>query len=509
MTRSRRFIWNYFSASANQATVVLVAIVTAPLLLRWLGQERYGAFRVTLDWLGYLALLELGLGGALPPLFAKAVGQTDILAIRRTMSAGIRAYIGVGLFGSILWMGLTLINTKMVPIDARFSSDLQVGWIIVAVTRLLTSPLAPFRPLMESCQKNYWIDGFVILQSLCVMTTSVLFAWMGWGITGQCLGLGLGSVLFYLAIAWKASRDFPGILTQALQVKPNAETWQAIRSLNRPTFIRQMCFQVGVLSDGILVALVLGPEMVVPLVMTQRLCALALTQLRAIAGASWAGLVELQTKNRSELFNQRLIELTSLLTILAVGSLVPIVSYNRHFVTRWVGEQYYVSDWLTIIAAGNAYLLALTMLWNWCMVGTGQVRELVTVSVYSTVINLAISLLLIRPLGVVGPVLGTFLAFLSTHLWYLPILLGRHFGTSGALLVKSIAVPLGWGLPYGGAIWWISRSHVPWGWFGLLAEMAIAALAYWVIAWKAIFNDSQRANFLARARNAIPRRLAA
>src|SRR5262245_58190790 len=101
MTRTRRSIYTYFSGIGYQAITLLVAIVTTPLLLRWLGEERYGAFRVILDWLGYLALLELGLGGALCPLLAKAVGSGDSVTIRQTLAAGIRAYLWVSVLALV------------------------------------------------------------------------------------------------------------------------------------------------------------------------------------------------------------------------------------------------------------------------------------------------------------------------------------------------------------------------------------------------------------------------
>ena len=54
---------------------------------------RLGAYRMIIGWYGYLTLLDFGLGGALSPLLARALGQGDTQALRGTLATGIRAYL--------------------------------------------------------------------------------------------------------------------------------------------------------------------------------------------------------------------------------------------------------------------------------------------------------------------------------------------------------------------------------------------------------------------------------
>src|SRR5581483_1639314 len=75
--RVRRSIWTFFTEQASTLVILLVALVATPLLLGWLGDERYGAVEAAAEWLGYVGLLEFGIGGALLPLIARAVAQRD------------------------------------------------------------------------------------------------------------------------------------------------------------------------------------------------------------------------------------------------------------------------------------------------------------------------------------------------------------------------------------------------------------------------------------------------
>src|SRR4051812_5638077 len=108
----------------NGITLVIGLLVT-PLLLRWLGEERFGAFRVSLDWIGYLGLLELGLGAALPPLLARSLGQGNSDGIRNTLAAGLRAYFRITLLMLVAGLGLVAGIRFLVPVQPDQIVDLQ------------------------------------------------------------------------------------------------------------------------------------------------------------------------------------------------------------------------------------------------------------------------------------------------------------------------------------------------------------------------------------------------
>ena len=265
--------------------------------------------------------------------------------------------------------------------------------------------------------------------------------------------------------------------------------------------------RLGLLTDAIVAGRLLGLEAPAVLFVTQRLAALAQAQLQGIGAASWAGLAELHAQGRTDVFNRRLVELTRLVAVLGVAALAPIVAYNRRFFELWMlarmGPQGYGGDAVAAVAAFNALVLAVVSLWNWCFSGTGQVHRVAGASALGAAINLAASVALTRSLGVVGPLLGTTIAYLSIQAWVLPLLLRRTFGTPLGPLLRAVALPLAWGLPYAAALSWLARSHPPRGWPGLAAAMALAALGFLAFAALALLGPDDRA--LSRARLAALR----
>src|SRR5437868_2451920 len=167
MTRTRRSFWSYLSSVAFSLVTMAVAIVSTPLLLAWLGAERFGAYRAASDWGGYLSLLELGLGNALLPLLAWSLARSDKDGLRATVAAGIRAYSWMALAMLAGGIALGLILPWLVPVSAAVVSDLRRGYWIGLLAILLV-PVSPFRLLAEAAQKAYVVNGLLILQSLLI-----------------------------------------------------------------------------------------------------------------------------------------------------------------------------------------------------------------------------------------------------------------------------------------------------------------------------------------------------
>jgi O-antigen/teichoic acid export membrane protein len=503
--RTQRTAANFAAGLLYTSVTVLVAFLATPLLLDWLGTERFGAFRAAGDWFSHLGILELGLSGALAPLLALALGRGDRGAVRSTMAEGIRAFVIVTAAAIAAGAALTLVITWLVPVTPALAADLKRACLI-GLVGLLAFPLTPFRQLAEGGQRGYVVSAFLLAQSLVTTGLALLLARAGWGISGQFLALLAGQAVFVGLLVRDGLVRVPGMLGEAMRGPRDADARARLRHLNLPTFLFDLSGRVGLLTDNIVLALMLGPAKVVPLYMTQRLIVLAQGQLQGVGNSSWAGLAELHARGHHERFNARLVELTHLVAALGVAVLVPLAAYNQHFVARWVGSAHFGGDLVTVVAVINAYVLAILSLWGWCFSGTGQVRALVPVSVVGATVNLVASIVLARRVGVAGPLLGTLAGFATTTAWFLPLQLHRTFGTRIGSLAGAAVRPVLLSAPLCALVVWLARAHEPAGWIGLGAEMAAAAgilLAFW---WFVVLRAVERSSYKERLRAMMPRR---
>jgi O-antigen/teichoic acid export membrane protein len=506
MSRTRRAAWYTATQLLFTAITFAVGLAVTPLVVHWLGDARFGACRVVLEYYGYLSLLELGLGGALAPLLARAVGTGDRAGLRGALAAGVRVYCGVALATAAVVLVLAPGITWLVPVSPADAADLRRGWLVGLFSFLLLL-LSPFRALAEASQRGYFVNLLMTAQAVIMAAASVALARAGWGITGQVVALVLGNATVMLALAWDGARRYPGVLGAGLLTRPDPRVWRDLWSLSPPTLLLNLCARVGLLTDYIIVGKVLrGTGPVTTLFLTQRLAVVAQNQLQGVGNAAWAGLAELHARGQRETFLRRLVELTGLLAVLGVAALGPIVAYNRRFFELWVPREAYGGDAVILVASANTLLLALFTLWTWCFIGTGQVRRVVPLAAAMAAINLAASVSLTWWLGLIGPLLGTLVSFVAVYLWGLPLLLRRTFGAPVRELAAALARPLACGVPYVLALRWLAHVHTPpWGWAGLIAEMGAAALAFLALAWRVLLSPTDRDRWRLRLALILPR----
>jgi O-antigen/teichoic acid export membrane protein len=440
--RVRRSLWNFASSAVFLVVTMLVALEATPWLVAWLGEKRYGGYRVVADGLGYLTLLELGLGGAVGPLLARALGRGDEAALRRTVAEGTRAYMRV----SLITLAVGVMLTPLVPFFARDLegpdiSDLRRAWL-VGLSAVLSLWLLPLRAVLEARQLGFAVNLALTGQSVFITALSLVLARAGWGMTGQAAAFSVGVWLCALSLAMIGLRLQPGLLRATFQEPRSPEARADLRALGGPSLIINVCSRVGLLADNLIVGGMLGAARVTSLVTTQRLIQAGQGVLQSVGSASWAALAELHAQKHAETFNKRLIEMSRLTAILGAAGLAPIVAFNREFVRLWMGQEVpYGGTLVAASAAINAFLLAEISLWAWCFTATGKARALLWPSVASAVVNLAASIILTGCVGLAGPLLGTTLGLVTVGLWALPWLLRREFGTSLRALAWAVLPP--------------------------------------------------------------------
>jgi O-antigen/teichoic acid export membrane protein len=483
--------------------VTLIAgIIATPLTLRWLGSERLGAFRAATDWLGYLGLFELGLGGALMPLFARALAATNETALAAALTAGFRSFRRVAGLMAVAGLILMLTISRLVPVDLGNHRDLEVG-VGIGLLTIAFVPLSPLRWVADACQRSYFVNGAMVAQSLTITTGAVAFAHAGWGIKGQFAAVVIGGAIFQFLIWFDARRNArtSASLGKIAAKSDVDEAMREIRKLNTPTLILSICGRIGLLTDNIVIAFFISPAAVVPFMLTQRLAQVAQGQLQSVGGATWAALAELHMTGQSEIFNQRLIELTRFVTIIGLTGTIPIVCYNRSFVGLWIGPTQYGGDLLCVLAGLNAVLLAVLSLWSWTFSGTGLVAKIMPLNIIAVVINVVVSVVATREFGLPGPLIGTTVAFLGVFIWWEPRLLASSFGTSTRQLLLAVWHPVALALPFAGTLWMIVKQHPPRGWLQLGVETGSAAVLFAGYALLAIMNEAERRTWLARFRS--------
>src|SRR5262245_23713377 len=333
MSRTRNSAWNLAAGGTYALTAAATNLLATPLLLGWLGPERFGAFKALTDWIGYITFFELGLGGALMAALASRIGQDDQASVARMLAAGLRAYCRVMLAQLAGGIALVAALPFLISPKGLKEGELRIAGAIALLPIVLT-PLLVFRALAEARQRGY-LNWLLMTAQVLVMTgLSLLMARLGWELRGQGMAFAAAQVPSLLVLAWDGSRTYRGVW----KADPNRADRSALWRLSWPTFVHGLTDRIGLVSDNIVIAWILGPAPVVSFFVTQQLAAMGQFFLRGLGQATWAGLAELYARRDETRLRTRLLELTGMVSGLGLAALAPIAAYNRFFVQLWVGR---------------------------------------------------------------------------------------------------------------------------------------------------------------------------
>jgi O-antigen/teichoic acid export membrane protein len=495
MSRTQKSAWNVASGLVFTVVSLSAAFFATPWLLHWLGSERFGTFKVLMDWMGYLALFEWGLGGALMTCLALKISHGDKSEVRSYLTAGMQAYLWVMPAMLIIGIGLVVALPNIVELEEATSYELLISGLIYLLPVLLT-PLYIFRSLAEARQRNYILSLLMTIQTIVTTGLLIATAWAGWGLPGQSLSIAVAQIPAVLILMWDGIRGYGPIWPSP----PNSSAKKELWSLSWPTFVHGFTERIGIVGDNVIIGWILGPVAVVPFYLTQRLASLVKSQLYSLGNSTWAALVNLYSQGQISTFRSRLLELTNAISGLGVALLGPIAAFNHHFISRWVGYSNFAGDAVNIIACINIWLWSIYSLWGWPVFGTGHIRLWIPYAVVFTVINVTLSIVGTLALGLIGPLLGTLISFLIINSWALPRILNQIFELSPWVLWQTALAPLTWGLPYSIILWLIAKTHTPSGWLVLAAEMGLSSLCGLFLWWNLSLNDDSRKQWRSRLR---------
>ena len=442
MSRTNRSFLSSITFVCGSLVSLVIAILTTPLLLGWLGEERFGAFRVSVEWIGYIVLLDFGLSGTLQAKTAERLGKHNHAAAICGIRQAMRRFVFIAI---LQWIAILFIGLYATVLVKGISQDhlLELRWgLAIACVGLFLAPLHLLRPLLDSSQQSYWVNLAIFAQSIGIVLLSVLFASVGWGLIGQFLAVTLGSLIFTTVLLCVVRRRYSEFWTAQSDIEP-------LPLVEWPMLIFNVSGRIGVLSDSMILGAITGSVQVTIFYVTQRFFMTALAQVYGIGNSAWAALAELYYRKEMHSLRERFHELNRLVVLLCMASMGPLWIVNEALITLWVGKVHYGGEALSGLTAIQASLMAIVSLWAWPFAGTGKMNHVLTPMVIGSLLNIVISIVCTIYFGIVGPALGTVVGYLLVFVPAYAYLLRSEFGVSVKKLLTDILIAFSLFLPFG------------------------------------------------------------
>jgi O-antigen/teichoic acid export membrane protein len=412
--RLRGILRGLITAFGNRLIAIAVSLLSVPLTVGYLGAERYGAWIAIGSLLAWLQLADLGIANGLTNAVTSAVGRgrEDLARIYISSSLLMLTLIAVvtGIAGMIVapfidWDRLFGVTSNLA------STELEPALAIAFTIFLLQFPLSVVSKVFLAYQEghiaNYWSAASNVLSLLALVAVTQTeggLPLLVLAVSGTGLILGIASALWLFS-------------TRRRSVAPNYGSAQlsAMKEMGRTGmlfFLIQILALIVFQGDNLIIAYFLGAEQVTPYAVTYRLFGYASLLPTLAFSYVWVAYTEAFTRGDVQWVRKTFYRTLVLGTGSTAMLAVPLVIVSQPFIRWWAGAEAVPSQDLVYWMAAWSILHAFTGSIASLLASASHLKAQVVYSLVATIMNVALSILLVHRWGSPGVMAATVISYL-------------------------------------------------------------------------------------------------
>jgi O-antigen/teichoic acid export membrane protein len=482
----------------------LLGLMVLPFNVAHLGASAYGLWVLTGSVTAYFSVLDLGYGGALVKFVAQYRARRDYRALNEILST---LFVVFASFGVLTYLVAIVIAVFLGRLFHLTPEQAHIGRIVLLVTSLnvaVGTAVGVFGGVINGFQR-YDLNNVVgTLSSVVIALVNVAVLSAGFGLVELVAATTCVRLLTYVIYRANAYRVFPGLRIRLSSFR--RERLREVTMFSVYMLLIDWANKLNYSVDAIVIGAFLNTSAVAVWTVGQRLAEITQRLTNQLNDVLFPTVVDNDSAARLDRLQAIFIQGTrlSLATVIPMGGAMMLLA--GPLVHAWIGPEFSGSVLvvqllsLTVIArVGNATASTL-------LKGAGEHRLVAFTNVAAAVANLALSIAIVKPLGLAGVAIGTLVPVcLASTLVLFPAGCRRVRLPIRRALAEAVW-PAVWPAAVTTAYVLGTRDLVPANLVAVGAEMVVAAGVYALIFVFFGISAQQRRLYLSRALELAQRR---
>jgi len=419
-------------------------------MVHFLGDREYGLWVLAGTLVGYSTYMDLGLRASVNRHVAVAIGVNDTDECNRIFNTSVMLYSVLGLVALLLTAVIASLS-PMIFGSHDYAKLFGKVILILGLNTALGFPMRSFGGLLAA-QLRYDINAAIRFISLILRTTCIVWV------------LSIGYKI--LALAWVSFLSgIPGKILKVYFTKKNVsflrfsrkdcnrETAKTLIEFGAFTFIARLAHLLKFRVDIVVISAFLGLTAVTHYRIASMMVQNYITLIFACTGmllpvfSRQYGTKDDEGIKKTFLFGTRIS--MHLASFVGFGLIV----WGKPFIQRWMGPEYLDAfPCLVVLTLGQIFALWQSPSFG-LLLATSRQKFLAAINSIEGICNLALSLLLVKPYGILGVALGTFFPAVIFKVAVQPIFVCRFssiryrefiltVARTGTIVCLALAVPL-------------------------------------------------------------------
>lgn len=490
MSRTKNSMMNIVISLGGQVILLFFSFLSRSVFINMLSEEYLGINGLFSSILNMLSLAELGVGTAITYSLYKPIAKNDERKIKSLMKFFKQTYIAIG--SVVLILGLAL--TPFLEVFIKKMPDipnLKLFYVIYLLNTAVSYFYAYKRTLISANQKAYIATAYNQIFTIIRNVAQIMLLWTTRNFLFYLLAQIVCTVLENIAISRKADAMFPYIKENCSE-KLDKETLGEIKRNTLATIFRKTSAVVVMGTDNLLISKFVGIAEVgvySNYFMITNSLNVIINQVFGALTASVGNLGVLEDSERTrEIFK------STFLMGFWISGFITICLYNlfNPFITLWIGREYLFSTEVVLVIVFNFYIIGMKSTANTFIEALGLYWYDRYKPIFESIINLVVSLIMVRYLGVAGVFIGTAISTITTCFWFEPYILYKYGFKSpvNEYFVRYIGYSLVM-LAAGWVTWMLCGLVTGVQLFSFLIKMLICAIVPNVLFLIAFYNTKE------------------
>lgn len=465
------------------AVNILIGVFLAPFILHHLGDAAFGIWVLIFSITGYYGLFDLGIRSSVLRYFSKHLATKDEEALGKVINTSLFSYTCIGAFTFLVTVALApyLDTFFHIAPESHFTARLLLLMVGGAVA--LGFPLEITGSLLEGLQR------FDIINVTGIVFTIARAVFIVIALTH---GAGLLTVALITVAAPLATSIVRGFIVRRLCPLPfgwryvDRATFRQMASYSSITFMTIVAGRLKFKTDEIIIGSMMSAAAITFFSIGSRIV--------DYAGLVVLGVAQVFLPMSSQ--TEALGNMEGLRRIFVLGNracafvILPIcatlIILGKSVIEVWVGKRYVATSYPVLVIL----ILATTLMWvqgasTRVLFGIGKHGTLAVVTLIEGIANVILSIVLVRPYGIIGDSLGTAIPLFCTTVVFLPWHMCHRLGVRmSTYLGEAYILPLLLCAPMTVTMLLMKNWFVPHTYAKLAVHLAAAGVVYGAgLAW--------------------------
>lgn len=446
MSRTEKTLKNIIFGLGSKILNVLIAFGTRTVFIYALGKEYLGVSSLFTSILTVLSLAELGFAEAITYNLYKPLAEENKEKVTSIMHFFKKVYLIVGLTVFVLGMALIPWLDYLVTDVPEIKENITVIYILYVINSAISYLYVYKSTLLEAAQQKYLISTVNTIVTLIKSILNCVLLLITKNFLLYLVIEIVGTVLYNIIISRVTEKKYPNMLRDSDVTLSKEEKKGILKNVKAMFFYKAsgvvLTSTDNIVINGFINTVTVGIYSNYTLITNQVYT--IILQIFNAATASIGNLAVCENKDKQyEVFRKMQF---FCFAIYCVCCAMLFVLLNP-FIKIWIGDQYLLPISTIIVIIINFYLTGiLTVIASFRTTNglfvQGQYRPIIM-----AVINIIVSIVLVKLYGITGVVLGTIISRLCTQAWYDPCLIykkvfsknvGEYFWTNIKYIIVTI-----------------------------------------------------------------------